>query len=321
MGWAPSRSARRALAGYGLGAPLLYHSVVVPVALPTAAGLSLLGAGILATAIRSPRPAAPAAARSRQAPAASCGTSQPRWARGRRACSPSLPPGSLRQLDQARLQDAFEAKAPVGRRGAPVGPRPGPDERAVGGGRHHHRRLRHLVGVPRSSPPPPARPAAEPSASHGFLASPRRRARDSRRRPGETADRASASRNAAPRASPWTRGAAASTSRCATSSRRRRTSHSWASMPRPSRRRRTRSAGRGNRTRLAVSARFRRSRRTPPSAIAVIAVAPIFREAPRPAAADHGTVRGYAVGIFRLADLVRAVDPRLASRGDRPHAA
>jgi PAS domain S-box-containing protein len=101
-----------ALAGYALGAPLLYHSVVVPVALPTAAGLSLLGAGLLTIAIRAPRPGVVVGAEARP-------RRRPRLMRyvpatlgaGATALLTFVAAGIVRQLDQTRLQEAFESKA------------------------------------------------------------------------------------------------------------------------------------------------------------------------------------------------------------------
>jgi PAS domain S-box-containing protein len=97
------------LAGYALGAPLLYHSAVVPVALPTAGGLSVLGAGVLYTALRRPGPVGADARQQRR----------PRLTRyvpaalgaGGMALLTIVAAGIARQLDQTRLQGEFESGA------------------------------------------------------------------------------------------------------------------------------------------------------------------------------------------------------------------
>jgi len=100
------------LTGYALGAPLLYHSVVIPVALPTATGLSLLGVAILTTAVRGPRRGAVGAAEARR-------SKRPRIMRylpaalgaGATALLALEAAGIIRQLDQTRLQETFDSNA------------------------------------------------------------------------------------------------------------------------------------------------------------------------------------------------------------------
>jgi PAS domain S-box-containing protein len=100
------------LAGYALHAPLLYHSSVVPVALPTAGGLSLLGVGILTSALRTPRPGAPGGAEARQHRRPSIMRYIPAaFGAGAMALLTVVAAGIARQLDQTRLQGEFEAKA------------------------------------------------------------------------------------------------------------------------------------------------------------------------------------------------------------------
>ena len=100
-----------ALIGYALGSPILYGSGVVPVALPTSTGLSLLGAGILTSAIREPWRDAAGSADARR-------RKRPRIMRylpamlgaGATALLTVTAAGIARRLDQTRLQDAFEHK-------------------------------------------------------------------------------------------------------------------------------------------------------------------------------------------------------------------
>ena len=101
-----------ALAGYAVGAPLLYGSGVVPVALPAASGMSLLGAGILTTAIRSPRSGAARGAEARQRQRPSIMRYVPAvLGAGATALLTVVAAGIVRQLDQTRLQEAFEGRA------------------------------------------------------------------------------------------------------------------------------------------------------------------------------------------------------------------
>jgi PAS domain S-box-containing protein len=101
-----------ALAGYAVGAPLLYGSGVVPVALPAASGMSLLGAGILTAAIRSPRSGAARGTEARQRQRPSVMRYVPAvLGAGATALLTVVAAGIARQLDQTRLQEAFESKA------------------------------------------------------------------------------------------------------------------------------------------------------------------------------------------------------------------
>lgn len=100
------------LAGYALGAPVLYNSVVVPVALPTAGGLSLLGAGILSTALHASRPGAVAGTEARPQRRARIMRYVPMaLGAGATALLTLVAAGIARQLDQTRLQGEFDARA------------------------------------------------------------------------------------------------------------------------------------------------------------------------------------------------------------------
>jgi PAS domain S-box-containing protein len=300
------------LAGYGLGAPLLYNSVVVPVALPSAAGLSLLGAGILATAIRSPHPGAGGGApRGRRPPfmryiPAALGA-------GAVILLTVVAAGILRRLDQTRLQDAFEAKA---QSVAAV------LQSDLNQGLTSVRSVAAAITIDDSVTwsefrvfATASRPARGGAAGVAWVP----------RIPAEARTRfeAAARRDGRPLFRFTERGAAGRSVDAG-----RRPEYLPVADVEPASRyqallgfdlatepaaadaiRRAREPNA-----LAVSAGFAVTTDTS-SPIAVIAVAPIVRETPRPAAADHGTVRGYAVGIFRLPDLVRAADPELASEG------
>ena len=111
MGFGTLAIGMAALAGYALGAPLLYRSVVVPVALPSAMGLSLLGVGILTTAIRTPRLGVPDGVEARHRKRRSVMRYVPAaLGAGAMALLTVVAAGIARQLDQTRRQDAFESK-------------------------------------------------------------------------------------------------------------------------------------------------------------------------------------------------------------------
>lgn len=304
-----------ALTEYALGAPLLYRGLVVPVALPTATGLSLLGAGILSTAIRAPRSGVlgGAGVRHRRRPSLMRYVPAVLGA-GAMALLTVVAAGIARQLDQTRLQGAFESEAQTVATGL---------QSILDQGLTSVRSVAAAFAIDEAVTRSEFRlfTAASRPLHGGVIA-----VAWVPRVPVETRAQleAAARRDGRPDFSVRERGPAG---RLVAAGRRNEYFPVFFVEP---------TAGlepllgfdAGTEPAAADALRRARDANAPavsdgfdlvtdtPGQVTVVAVQPLFRtQPPRSAVAASGALRGYAVGIFRITEVLRAVDPGLESQG------